>query len=119
MNKNVAIIDYGLGNILSAQQSFLKVANENNLKSNVIITNKSEDIAKSISDKSVVVTGPAGSVTFHHVRLLHGSKMNTLIDLVMFDIYPVLIVFNTSDFSLFHEGISSQNCQIQDFKNCQ
>ena len=47
MNKNVAIIDYGLGNILSAQQSFLKVANENNLKASVIITNKPEDIAES------------------------------------------------------------------------
>ena len=47
MNKNVAIIDYGLGNILSAQQSFLKVANENNLKANVIITNKPADIAES------------------------------------------------------------------------
>ena len=47
MNKNVAIIDYGLGNILSAQQSFLKVANESNLKANVIITNKPADIAES------------------------------------------------------------------------
>ncbi len=47
MNKNVAIIDYGLGNILSAQQSFLKVANENNLKANVVITNKPADIAES------------------------------------------------------------------------
>ena len=47
MNKNVAIIDYGLGNILSAQQSFIKVANKNNLKANVIITNKPEDITES------------------------------------------------------------------------
>ena len=47
MNKNVAIIDYGLGNIFSAQQSFLKVANENNLKANVIITNKPADITES------------------------------------------------------------------------
>ena len=47
MIKNVAIVDYGLGNILSAQQSFLKVANENNLKANVIITNKPADIAES------------------------------------------------------------------------
>ena len=47
MNKNVAIIDYGLGNILSVQQSFLKVANENNLNANVIITNKPADIAES------------------------------------------------------------------------
>ena len=47
MNKNVAIIDYGLGNILSAQQSFLKVANENNLKANVIISDRPEDISES------------------------------------------------------------------------
>ena len=47
MNKTVAIIDYGLGNILSAQQSFLKAATENNLKANVIITNKPADIAES------------------------------------------------------------------------
>ena len=36
-----------------------------------------KEIAKSICNKSEVITGPAGSVTFHHVRLLHGSKMNT------------------------------------------
>ena len=36
MIKNVAIVDYGLGNILSAQQSFLKVANENNIESRML-----------------------------------------------------------------------------------
>ena len=47
MKKKVAIIDYGLGNILSAQQSFLKVSKDNNLDASVIITNKPEDINKS------------------------------------------------------------------------
>ena len=47
MNKNIAIIDYVLGNILSSQQSLLKAANENNLNANVIITNKPADIAES------------------------------------------------------------------------
>ena len=47
MNKNVVIIDYGLGNILSAQQSFLKVAEENNMKAKVITTNNPIDVAQS------------------------------------------------------------------------
>ena len=47
MIKNVAIVDYGLGNILSAQQSFLKVANDNNIEANVIVTNQSKDISES------------------------------------------------------------------------
>ena len=47
MIKNVAIIDYGLGNILSTQQSFLKVANDNNIKANVIITNQPRKITES------------------------------------------------------------------------
>ena len=47
MIKNVAIVDYGLGNILSAQQSFLKVSNDNNIKASVIVTNQPKDIAES------------------------------------------------------------------------
>ena len=47
MIKNVAIVDYGLGNILSTQQSFLKVANDNNIKANVVITNQPRKIAES------------------------------------------------------------------------
>ena len=44
MKKKVAIIDYGLGNIVSAQQSFIKDAKENNLNVDVVITNKVEII---------------------------------------------------------------------------
>ncbi|SVA85876.1 uncharacterized protein METZ01_LOCUS138730, partial [marine metagenome] len=47
MIKNVSIVDYGLGNILSTQQSFLKVANDNNIKANVMITNQPRKIAES------------------------------------------------------------------------
>ena len=47
MTKNVAIIHYGLGNILSAQQSFLKAAKDNNIEANVFVTNRPKDIAKS------------------------------------------------------------------------
>ena len=47
MKKQIAIVDYGLGNILSAQQSFLKVSQINNIKANILITNNPETIKKS------------------------------------------------------------------------
>ena len=47
MKKKVAIIDYGLGNIVSAQQSFIKDAKENKLNVDVVITNEVETINNS------------------------------------------------------------------------
>jgi glutamine amidotransferase len=47
MKKKVTIVDYGLGNIFSAQQSFLKVIKENNLDIGVVITNKPEELNSS------------------------------------------------------------------------
>ena len=47
MKKKVTIVDYGLGNILSAQQSFLKVTDDNKLNVDVVITNKPEVICNS------------------------------------------------------------------------
>mgnify|MGYP001430746914 CR=1 FL=1 len=47
MKKKVVIIDYGLGNIVSAQQSFIKDAKENNLNVDVVITNEVETINNS------------------------------------------------------------------------
>ena len=45
MQKKVTIVDYGLGNILSAQQSFIKVAEDNKLDIKVVITNKPEVVS--------------------------------------------------------------------------
>ena len=47
MKKKVAIVDYGLGNIVSAQQSFIKGAKENKLNVDVVITNEVETINNS------------------------------------------------------------------------
>jgi glutamine amidotransferase len=44
MKKKVVIVDYGLGNIVSAQQSFLKVLNNNNIDAQVIISNDPKDV---------------------------------------------------------------------------
>ena len=44
MKKKVVIVDYGLGNIVSAQQSFLKVVKENFLEIDVLISNSPKEI---------------------------------------------------------------------------
>ena len=44
MKKHITIIDYGLGNIRSAEQSFKKVVQENNIDAEVMITNNVEDV---------------------------------------------------------------------------
>ena len=47
MKKKVAIVDYGLGNIVSAKQSFFKVIEKNSFDIDVLITNKISDIKSS------------------------------------------------------------------------
>jgi glutamine amidotransferase len=44
MKKKTVIVDYGLGNIFSAQQSFLKVAYDSGLEISVKTTNKPNDV---------------------------------------------------------------------------
>ncbi len=45
--KQITIVDYGSGNVLSAQKSFVKVANENNIEAKVLISDNLKDIKKS------------------------------------------------------------------------
>ena len=45
--KQITIIDYGSGNVLSAQKSFIKVAKDNKIQSKVLISNNLEDIKNS------------------------------------------------------------------------
>ncbi len=47
MLKKVVIVDYGLGNILSAKQSFVKVSNDNKIQADIKITNNPKDIDSS------------------------------------------------------------------------
>ena len=44
MKKKIIIVDYGLGNIVSAKQSFLKTIYDKKINADVIISNKAEDI---------------------------------------------------------------------------
>ena len=46
MNK-ITIVDYGSGNVLSAQKSFIKIAKDNNIDANVLISKKLNDVKNS------------------------------------------------------------------------
>ena len=45
--KKITIVDYGSGNVLSAQKSFIKIAKENNIEADVLISKKLNDVKNS------------------------------------------------------------------------
>ena len=45
--KKITIVDYGSGNVLSAQKSFIKIAKENNIEVEVLISKKLNDVKNS------------------------------------------------------------------------
>ena len=45
--KKITIVDYGSGNVLSAQKSFIKIAKDNNIKVDVLISKKLNDVKNS------------------------------------------------------------------------
>ena len=44
--KKITIVDYGSGNVLSAQKSFIKIAKDNNIEVDVLISKKLNDVKK-------------------------------------------------------------------------
>ena len=45
--KKITIVDYGSGNILSAQKSFIKIAKDNNIEVDVLISKELNDVKNS------------------------------------------------------------------------
>ena len=45
--KKITIVDYGSGNVLSAQKSFVKIAKDNNIDADVLISKKLNDVKSS------------------------------------------------------------------------
>ena len=63
MKKNITIIDYGSGNILSAKQSFVKVIKTENIDADVCISENPKIIKNSTH---IVLPGP---VSYTHLTL--------------------------------------------------
>ncbi len=45
--KKITIVDYGSGNVLSAQKSFIKIAKDNNIEAEVLISKNLKDVKNS------------------------------------------------------------------------
>ena len=45
--KKITIVEYGSGNVLSAQKSFVKIAKDNNIEADVLISKKLNDVKNS------------------------------------------------------------------------
>ena len=45
--KKITIVDYGSGNVLSAQKSFIKIAKDNNIEADVLISKNLNDVKNS------------------------------------------------------------------------
>ena len=45
--KKITIVDYGSGNVLSAQKSFIKIAKDNNIEADVLISKNLNDVKSS------------------------------------------------------------------------
>ena len=48
----ITIVDYGSGNVLSAQKSFIKVTNDNKIEAKVLISKNLNDIKNSTHSSS-------------------------------------------------------------------
>ena len=72
------------------------------------------DIAAEQSKHAKVVTGKAGSVTFHHCRLLHASKMNRSSDGRRFLLYEVMSAdaWPLAGCHALYDGIEGMNNRI-------
>ena len=71
--KKITIVDYGSGNVLSAQKSFIKIAKDNNIEVEVLISKKLNDVKNSTH---IVLPGQGAFST-----CMHGlKKTDGLID---------------------------------------
>ena len=61
--KKITIIDYGSGNVLSAQKSFIKIAKDNNIDVDVVISKQLNDVK---SSTHIVLPGQGAFSTCMH-----------------------------------------------------
>ena len=68
--KKITIVDYGSGNVLSAQKSFIKIAKDNNIEVDVLISKKLNDVKNSTH---IVLPGQgAFSTCMNGLKKTHG-----------------------------------------------
>jgi len=121
MKKKITIVDYGLGNILSAEKSFIKISNNNNFNLEVKISNRPSDIP---SSTHVVLPGQgAFKSCIDGLRKIHGM-IDALEKFTLIDKKPFLgicvgmqLLASESEENGKHEGLNWIQGKIKKLPN--
>tara|TARA_B100000674_G_scaffold469262_1_gene455924 strand:+ start:424 stop:1047 length:624 start_codon:yes stop_codon:yes gene_type:complete len=116
--KLITIIDYGSGNVLSAQKSFIRVANENNIEAKVLISKKLNDIKNSTH---IVLPGQGAFSTCMSALKNTPGIIDQLHDFAFNKKKPFLgicvgmqMLANNSEENGFHDGLGWINGNIKE-----
>ncbi len=108
--KQVTIVDYGSGNVLSAQKSFVKVVTQNDLKFNILISNDIKDIKKS---SHIVLPGQGAFATCMEGIKKKSGLIEELYDFAIIKKKPFLgicvgmqLLATNSEENGFHSGLN-------------
>ena len=107
--KKITIVDYGSGNVLSAQKSFVKIAKENNIEADVLISNKLHDVK---SSTHIVLPGQGAFSTCMNGLKKTDGLIDELFEFALIKKKPFLgicvgmqMLANMSEENGVHEGL--------------
>ena len=115
--KKITIVDYGSGNVLSAQKSFVKIAKENNIEVDVLISKKLNDVKDSTH---VVLPGQGAFSTCMNGLKKTDGLIDALSEFALIKKKPFLgicvgmqMLANISEENGDHEGLGWIDGQIK------
>ena len=115
--KKITIVDYGSGNVLSAQKSFIKIAEVNNIEVNVLISKKLDDVKDSTH---IVLPGQGAFLTCMNGLKKTDGLIDELCEFALIKKKPFLgicvgmqMLAKISEENGIHEGLGWINGQIK------
>ena len=115
--KKITIVDYGSGNVLSAQKSFIKIAKDNNIEVDVLISKKLNDVKNSTH---VVLPGQGAFSTCMNGLKNTDGLIDELSEFALIKKKPFLgicvgmqMLANTSEENGVHKGLGWIDGQIK------
>ena len=115
--KKIIIVDYGSGNVLSAQKSFIKIAKDNNIEADVLISKKLNDVKESTH---IVLPGQGAFSTCMNGLKKTDGLIDELCEFALIKKKPFLgicvgmqMLAEISEENGVHEGLGWINGQIK------
>ena len=115
--KKITIVDYGSGNVLSAQKSFIKIAKDNNIEVDVLISKKLNDVKNSTH---IVLPGQGAFSTCMNGLKKTDGLIDELCEFALIKKKPFLgicvgmqMLANMSEENGVHEGLGWIDGQIK------